>query len=327
MSGADRYFRDSRHGQLLPEGTPLTHLMAAVLPHVMNEAIRQGQHGRLSVDISSWIPAIQQASTPILSAYWRRGYSDRASQMRTKLRRPRSKALPPVRDVRHGFATTQIEVGRYIRDQAFAFADSTMATATKEAEAALQAVRDELGAAHESREGRDEIAARMRKIFTDPHKAARIGATESCRAVNAGALTAAIESGICTGTTWRGNSGMCGACLALDGKTVKLGEPFMILDHAKPLYRIVLHPPLHPWCHCTTDSVIDVSGIDIPTVDEHLASMVEVGKRPTPAPRPRASKPTRQWLGGWTNGWYHERGYRVPHPDDPLGGRWPRPIP
>ncbi len=111
-------------------------------------------------------------------------------------------------------------------------------------------VREELSAGLQAGEPVAAMAERVRQAAFSPRRAATIAQTESSRAVHAGQGIAARELGV-TDWTWLASSDACDICLALDGKTVKIGEPFYVHATGSPAYRVVYHAPAHPHCYCT----------------------------------------------------------------------------
>lgn len=92
-----------------------------------------------------------------------------------------------------------------------------------------------------------------------------IARTELNSALNAGASETFAESGI-QKQEWLASSAACEFCVALNGKTVAIGQPFAKLGSSirgvqggtYPVkYRPILHPTLHPQCTCTIVPVID----------------------------------------------------------------------
>lgn len=98
------------------------------------------------------------------------------------------------------------------------------------------------------------LARQVRTIFADPKRAFTIAATEGSRAIHGGQMAAAQEAGV-ERHSWLASADACEHCLKLDGKTVKIGEPFWVNPKGGP-YAVVLYPPLHPHCFCTTTEEI-----------------------------------------------------------------------
>ena len=93
----------------------------------------------------------------------------------------------------------------------------------------------------------EDIAAtleRIQSIVANPVRAELIARTESVFAYQGGLETFAAESGA-KSSTWDALSGACQLCAPLDGKTVKIGEAFVLGNGAT-----VIHPPGHPRCRC-----------------------------------------------------------------------------
>lgn len=153
-------------------------------------------------------------------------------------------------DVGFDFDLFNPRVLRAVDALTMAFCQDTFQTAqlaVRDAqEATRQLLRDGLpkGAAVEL------LAREVRNIFADPKRAFTIAATEGSRAVHGGQMAAAQEVGV-ERHSWLASADACEHCLKLDGKSVKLGEPFWVNPKGGP-YAVVLYPPLHPHCFCTT---------------------------------------------------------------------------
>lgn len=112
-----------------------------------------------------------------------------------------------------------------------------------------------------------QLAKRVGEVYgqkRDPH-AKLIARTEMNTALNAGASETFAESGI-KRQEWLASSDACEFCVALNGKTVVIGQPFAKLGSSirgaqggkYPVkYRPITHPTLHPQCTCTIVPVID----------------------------------------------------------------------
>ncbi len=130
------------------------------------------------------------------------------------------------------------------------FCHETNQTTTEELSEALVKLRAALKAGLSQGEALQVLAQRVVQIFANPHRAFRIAATETSFAMNGGALMAAKESGIVEGKEWLASADACDRCLALDGKEVKLDEPFFV-DPKGGYYAVKMTPPLHPFCMCS----------------------------------------------------------------------------
>ncbi len=157
-------------------------------------------------------------------------------------------------DVEFGFDLMNPRVLEAVDHSTYVLCRETMATATGDLQTALDRLRIEMRQGLSRGDANAVLAVRVRNIFADPVRAFRIAVTESSRAVHGGQMMAATEAGV-THHSWMASSDACEACLDLDGKTVKIGEPFIVLAGGGP-YARVLHPPLHPHCFCTTEEEI-----------------------------------------------------------------------
>lgn len=286
----DRYIRDPKHGQLVPTGSALTRLIAGILPRIHADALRQSKHGVMRPNLTQWAPVIIEAAEPVVAPYWFRGYRDQAVDLLEQIRRSRSNKTKSLfakpTTTRYGFMVAgSPDVANYLRQATFSFAQSTLDTVAREVGDAIEATRQALGDSAAAGESQEQINQRLRKIFTDPHRADRIGATESATAASAGAYQAATDSGIVGSCVWRCNASACPICKALDGKEVRLGTPFAIDERAPPAYRVIMHPTRHPFCKCILQMLVDLSA-PIPSVDEmRIVEMTHVGKPFTIKPR------------------------------------------
>lgn len=131
-----------------------------------------------------------------------------------------------------------------IRQAVYQFCDATNQTATRELGQAIQDLRRELSTGLERGEALSQLTARVQEIFDDPMRAFRIATTEASRAVHAGQLIAAEESGVVQGKRWLASSDACPLCLPLDGVEVPLDQPFVIAGTGP--YAVIQHPPRHP---------------------------------------------------------------------------------
>ena len=144
-----------------------------------------------------------------------------------------------------------------VRRLAFAFADSTLATAVREVAVALGLLRDELSEGLSEGEGARELTRRVRAIFDDPVRAETIARTEAQRAVYGGEVAAAQRSGVVKALRWLAAPACCDVCQAIDGKEVPMGTPFATGVGKNPAYSVIMHPPYHPRCRCSIQHVID----------------------------------------------------------------------
>jgi hypothetical protein len=144
----------------------------------------------------------------------------------------------------------------------FDFCQATLDTALTDARRAYQGLRAELIAGLEGGETNRELAARVRGVFLDPYRAARIATSEAQRAVHAGQIEYAKETGVVKAKKWLASSDACPLCLELGSMgPVDLDTPFYVHHTGSPAYRMVMHPPAHPFCMCSMTEVIDYAAI------------------------------------------------------------------
>src|SRR5262249_50286411 len=138
----------------------------------------------------------------------------------------------------------------------FHFCDSTNQTATDELQATLDRLHEALAMGLELGQSLPMLTAKVQELFADPFRAQTIAMTEASRATHAGALLAAQDSGVASGSRWLASSDACPLGLALDGQETPLGQPFVV-EGSGP-YAAVYHPPRHPRCMCSVQDVLGV---------------------------------------------------------------------
>lgn len=254
----DAYIRDTRHGQLVPTGANLEHVVANVFQRAALD-FRRGQ------SLHRWIPVFSEAVRPILGRYVHDGRRVQARHILEQFGNPpRYKSLSSYNGSEH--------VDEFIRNWSYTFARSTLDTAAGDALKAGGKVRVEL-----LRGIDNSLVDRINAIFLDRHRARRIARTEAHRAFMAGQVALARESTLITWLQWRANATACDICLALDGKIVTIGEAFDVDMSQHPTYAVTYHPPRHPWCACGIRSLPDPVA-------------VEIVRRHRPAPKSLASR-------------------------------------
>ena len=159
------------------------------------------------------------------------------------------------RDVDFSFDLFNPRVLEAVDHATYDFCRETMDTATTDVRTALEELRQLMREGLPQGDAVALLAVKVREIFADPYRAFRIATTEGSRAIHGGQAMAALEAGV-TRHTWLASSDACELCLALDGKTVNIGEPFWVNPRGGP-YARVLYPPLHPHCFCTTTEELD----------------------------------------------------------------------
>lgn len=259
----DRWIRDPSHGQTLPQGTSLARFLRVYLANLTIAAKRQAVRGH--VDLSRWTEDLANHAGMWISLYVRAGQTRKARELIESIKAVgRKKSLTPSVSpnggIEFGWDLYRPEVSEWIRRASFDFAKSTLATAATEANKAIQAFRESLRKGLERGDATEDLNRAIVKIFDDPYRAARVAQTEASRAVHQGQREADMLSGIVSGGEWLASSDACPKCLALNGKRVRFGEPFVIDPKPGP-YQMVYQPPLHPHCFCTYKSIIDMSQV------------------------------------------------------------------
>lgn len=167
-----------------------------------------------------------------------------------------------------GFDVYNPRVSEAIERAVFQFCEATLRTAIMEAEEAYAALRPQLKEGHEGGETYRELSRRVQGIFDDPKRAGRIAITESSRAVHAGQMELARETGIVGGKRWLASGDACDLCLKLAAMgTIDLDAPFHVHSTGAAAYRVVMHPPLHPNCFCTTTEIVDYAAVNAGAAD------------------------------------------------------------
>ena len=141
-----------------------------------------------------------------------------------------------------------IHVEELARSYLYDFAASTLATSKYSVLEAYQKTQEIMGHGLASGDALTQTTQALAQVFQDPHRASMIAASESSRLYHGGQLITAEESGQVHGKTWLASSDACEECLALNGKSVPLDEPFV---DRPGRYGRVMHPPLHPFCMCS----------------------------------------------------------------------------
>lgn len=136
----------------------------------------------------------------------------------------------------------------------FDFCEETNRTSVERIDLALRALRRDLAQGLEEGEAYAKLTRRVLNIFASPARAAAIGMTEPSRAMHAGQLLMAQQSGVVKGKRWLASSDACALCRSLNGKVVGLDEDFTVIGHGP--YARVPHAPAHPHCMCTWTEVL-----------------------------------------------------------------------
>ncbi len=293
------YQRDRVNNQLIPTGRRIANLFATYTQpgsqfanYVMRETLRGNRP-----NIAHYIAAIAEPAAHLLAVYVREGQRQRARQMLAQIERRRRNRRGPratkslhgpwaggatgFADLSWGFDIHNPNVAEFIRNSAYQFAKSTLETSAIEAAKVAAFVRSELSAGLSAGETTREINRRMVAIFHDPERAARIGQTESMRAMSGGAYMLGQETGVSNKTRWLASPDACPICLGLNGQERAYGEPFLI--HKKPgPYQVVLHPPAHVGCFCSFTEVYDPAAVN----DQSVAALRILAYNPSQATVP-----------------------------------------
>lgn len=230
---------EPRHGQRIPDARRLAKLLARVLRAMRLHAQRQVRAGR-EADLRAFEPVIADAVKPLLAHEWAVG----AEMGR---RRVRNRTTRRVRVKAAGLTPESVGVAFDLFRPEAAAAASRLALelAGSVTRASQDAVRAAVRRGVEEGLTGDGVAALLRAEFT-PERAHTIAVTEGSRAQHAGQYDAARANGV-WGLKWLASADACPACEEMDGKTVRIGEPFAVDPRGGP-YAVVLYPPRHPHC-------------------------------------------------------------------------------
>lgn len=270
---------DPKHGQAIPSGRNLARVLSAFMRQIGNSALRQLSREQ-RVSFAQFITPMIEQITPLIRMQFQRGRLESSRRLARMVaareaakRSARKRAgtiaailtkapnpitittptLPASAEIAFDVFLPQVELA--IQRQVYQFVESTLATAWTDAQGAYRSVRRELQEGLSDGEAQRSLFQRINRIFNDPARAARIAVTESSRAMHAGQLLAAQESGVVAGLRWLASSDACERCMELDGEEVKLGTPFYVDPKGGP-YAVVTHAPLHPHCMCTTEEIL-----------------------------------------------------------------------
>jgi len=140
-----------------------------------------------------------------------------------------------------------------------AFCEETQQATSLELSEALAATRAAIREGTVEGLAIDELTRRVNAVFDEAEqfRAKRIAVTEASRAVHLAQDLSAQESGVVWGFEWLASADACPRCLALAGKRVPLGTPFVTDASKNPAYATVYHPPLHPHDQCTLLEILN----------------------------------------------------------------------
>ncbi|VTS05293.1 phage minor head protein [Tuwongella immobilis] len=254
---------DPRHGRRIPSGAGISRLLRAVFARQLREVRAAIAAGNPTPNLARWNSVLVDHIQPMLTLHWHQGGHDAIRRIRQAVRiRERSvsgmrlKSDPSLlASLPLDFDVFRPQVLLAIQQAALQFAASTNATSTRQIDTARQKLREELAAGLEQGEAIARLSQRVQSIFVDPVRATSIAMTEASRAMHAGQIMAAKETGIVSGKRWLASSDSCPRCQALDNQVVGLDEPFHVDSRGGP-YAVIDHAPLHPHCMCTVIEVL-----------------------------------------------------------------------
>jgi len=230
---------------------------------------RQLRQGRRP-DLSAWTKPMVEVLLPIFQAIYAKTGKAKKREIAAKVetflgKKPPKKLLKrllaknwgpwePISEM--AFDVFNPKVLDAIYQAVFAFCDATNQTATDTIAETLSNLGTTLGQALQGGETSRQISERVGQLFDDPQRAFTIAQTETSRAVHAGQILAAKETGIVAQKEWLASSDACDRCLSLNGKRVGLDQPYWVDPRGGP-YAVVMHPPLHPNCFCVQTDIVD----------------------------------------------------------------------
>lgn len=256
------------HTFTIPAGDQIAAVMRQLWSEqlaVIQQALKMyGRRGLLMVDLEKWKPKLIERLLPLYKQLVLEGkvsFAEHARQKHYKIKRGAGielihgipakiggKVLPPTAEVNEYIEVVDPHVEELARSYLYDFAASTLATSKYSVLEAYQKTQEIMGHGLASGDALAQTTQALAQVFQDPHRASMIAASESSRLYHGGQLITAEESGQVHGKTWLASSDACEECLALNGKSVPLDEPFV---DRPGRYGRVMHPPLHPFCMCS----------------------------------------------------------------------------
>ncbi len=233
---------DPRHRRALPSGQAFARIMRQVLRQMRAEFLRNPriyQPSYLSVTLFDLL-------LPIFERYAAEGARRAFAQQGKQEKRLVYHGKGLKRELRAMFNVLSPQILATARRMTFAFLDGFFTSTADMLRAALAA---SLAAGETAL----ELQRRLAAIF-GRERAAVIGQTEASRATHEGQRIADKDSGVIEKRAWLASADACPLCLDLDGKEVGMDEPFYVRPEGGP-YAVILGPPAHPRCQCTTVGV------------------------------------------------------------------------
>jgi hypothetical protein len=124
-------------------------------------------------------------------------------------------------------------------------------------------LRDQLKEGEQAGETVAQLTSRVKDVFVGTEREANwraemVARTETAQAYTVGTTEHWRETGVVEGVIWVASADACEFCLAMDGRSVRLGTPFFELGdklyvQGKAMsfdYRPIDGPALHPFCRC-----------------------------------------------------------------------------
>ncbi len=278
----------------------------------------------IGVDLPARFPSLADyndpmaaAMTPIISAYW----DTAGRKVRERLGLDAAE-----------WRVTDPHLAQKIQTAAFDFCAATNATTTKQLNAALADLRDELAEGLvEQGDTLKQLRKRVQSVFehAENSRAQRIAATEASRAVHAAEYQSAKESGVVAGFEWLVSSDACPLCqrVAAEAKYVKVEQPFATGMGKNPAYSTVKHPPLHPGCQCSMLEVLTPEHGGPSDVPWAAGPFKPEPKPVKPKPKPPAAAPPSPLPGPTTSPVPRSRPVVPPVVGMPVPPAPPEPVP
>lgn len=261
---------DLRHGRRIPSGRRFARALSSVFRQAWAELrpLIEAGYAPTATDLRD---VIYRLALPALAVELVAGYvgTMRRAYAKTGIRRRgidriRAKAVgsptPSRPPMPTGVSGLSFDWSLFRPEVRVAAENLALRLAGEVAHATRDIIRQQLAEGLQAGRPANEIADRIEEMGFGPRRAGTIAQTESSRAMHAGQGVAARELGV-TDWTWLASSDACDVCLSIDGKTVKIGEPFYVWPTGNPAYRIVTHPPAHPRCCLAETPVRAVSCI------------------------------------------------------------------
>ncbi len=249
------------------------------------DSIDQGLVGRLKTLLSRFETVVRENLVKVLDTT--EGVADLAKQKLLDLLFERSEWMKHFEDVAHPFMVQAFERGNQLGVRDLADAGVTMEASltlpSDQVEAQVKRLTEgfastvvdvtgddvfaAIGDGLRAEENVYEISKRLAVVYGEKRDSSsdRIARTELNRALNAGAQETWIVADV-TENQWLASADSCEFCTVMDGRRVKLGEPFVKSGASlrgadggtyTAEYGDVLHPTLHPNCTCTIVPVVE----------------------------------------------------------------------